>query len=224
MAVRANGLPGQGEGIHAAAGRAVQAASRAPVGGVEDRYVFDGPDGEETLAELFANRSQLIVYHFMFPPEWDEGCPNCSFWADHFDGAGLHLKHHDVSFVAISRAPLAKIQAFKQRMGWDFKWLSSSGNDFNFDFYASFTPEDIESGQAFFNYSKGDPGGADRESLSVFYQDDQGALFHTYSCYARGIDLLNGTYNFLDLTPKGRAEDGPEGPLAWVRYHDKYED
>jgi predicted dithiol-disulfide oxidoreductase (DUF899 family) len=129
-----------------------------------------------------------------------------------------------VSFVAISRAPLAKIQAFKQRMGWEFKWVSSSGNDFNFDFYASFRPEDIESEKAFFNYSKGDPGGEDRESLSVFYRDDQGALFHTYSCYARGIDLINGTYNFLDLTPKGRDEDGPKGPLAWVRYHDKYED
>ena len=188
------------------------------------RYVFEGPNGQETLADLFANRSQLVVYHFMFSPEWDEGCKHCSFWADNFNGIDVHLAHRDVSLVAISRAPLAKIEAFKKRMGWSFKWVSSSGNDFNYDFHASFTEEERKSGKAFFNYRREDPGFADREGTSVFYRDPSGSVFHTYSCYARGIDMLNGAYHFLDLVPKGRDEDGLEFTQAWVRHHDRYED
>jgi predicted dithiol-disulfide oxidoreductase (DUF899 family) len=190
---------------------------------VDKQYVFDGPRGNETLAELFANRSQLIVYHFMFNPEDDEGCLHCSFWADNFNGIGVHLNHRDVTFVAISRAPLAKIEPFKKRMGWSFKWLSSFKTDFNYDYGVSFTPQQIQSGSAVFNYSKTDPGMEDREGASVFYRDASGAVFHTYSCYGRGIDMLNGAYHFLDLVPKGRDEAGLEDPQAWVRYHDRYE-
>jgi predicted dithiol-disulfide oxidoreductase (DUF899 family) len=190
---------------------------------VDKTYTFDGPDGRQTLAELFGKQSQLLVYHFMFDPDWDEGCPHCSFWAEHFDGAGVHLNQRDAAFVAISRAPLAKITPFKQRMGWKFKWLSSFGSDFNYDYYASFTPEQLRTGTATFNYSKGDPGMPDREGISVFYKDEAGTVYHTYSSYARGIDLLNGMYNFIDLTPKGRDED-PEDAQSWVRYHDRYTD
>jgi len=190
---------------------------------VEKKYAFDGPGGKETLADLFASRSQLVVYHFMFSPDWDEGCKHCSFWADHYDAPAVHLRRRDVSFVAISRAPLVKIEAFKKRMGWRFRWLSSFDSDFNFDFLASFTPEALEGGTTFYNYSKASPGMADREGISVFYKDDGGAVFHTYSCYARGIEMVNATYHFLDLVPKGRDED-PADPQAWVRYHDRYED
>lgn len=191
---------------------------------VDKQYIFDGPRGKETLAELFENRSQLIVYHFMFAPEWDEGCPHCSFWADNFNGTGVHLNHRDVTYVAISRAPLTKIEAFKERMGWSFKWVSSFQSDFNFDYQASFTPEEVQSGTAFYNYRRMDPYDTDREGISVFYKDESGAIFHTYSCYARGIDMMNGAYHYLDLAPKGRDEAGLEGPQAWVRYHDRYED
>jgi predicted dithiol-disulfide oxidoreductase (DUF899 family) len=191
---------------------------------VDKRYVFDGPSGKETLAELFQNRSQLIVYHFMFAPDWDEGCKHCSFWADNFNGIDIHLNHRDVTFVAISRAPLAKIETFKKRMGWSFKWVSSSQTDFNFDYQASFTPEDIHNKTAFYNYKVGDPGDTDREGISTFYKDGNGAVFHTYSCYARGIDMVNGAYHFLDLAPKGRDEDSLDFTQAWVRYHDQYED
>jgi predicted dithiol-disulfide oxidoreductase (DUF899 family) len=191
---------------------------------VGKEYVFDGPNGRETLAELFGKKSQLIVYHFMYAPEWDEGCPHCSFWADHFDSAGIHLAQRDTNFVVISRAPLAKIEAFKKRMGWKFKWLSSSQNDFNYDYQVSFTPDQIRKGSAIYNYTKLNDEDEDREGLSVFFKDESGAVYHTYSSFARGIDLINGTYNFLDLTPKGRDEDGPEGVQAWVRHHDRYED
>src|SRR5215469_11699413 len=165
---------------------------------VEKRYVFDGPKGKETLADLFENRSQLVVYHFMFTPEWNEGCPHCSFWADNFNVVSVHLNHRDVTFVAISRAPLAKIESFKRRMGWDFKWVSSNQSDFNFDYYVSFTPEEVESGTAFFNYTQNDVGMFDREGASVFYKDASGTILHTYSCYGRGIDILNGAYHYLD--------------------------
>jgi predicted dithiol-disulfide oxidoreductase (DUF899 family) len=191
---------------------------------VDKEYVFDGPNGKETLAELFENRGQLIVYHFMFPPDWDEGCLHCSFWADNFNGIGVHLNHRDVTFVAISRAPLAKIEPFKKRMGWNFKWVSSFHSDFNFDYQASFTPEEVRAGAAYFNYAKTDPGLTDREGISVFYKDEIGAVSHTYSCYARGIDMMNGAYHYLDLVPKGRDEEGLEDPQAWVRHHDRYED
>src|SRR5438309_4839967 len=190
---------------------------------VDKRYVFDGPKGPETLSELFDGRSQLIVYHFMFAPDWDEGCKHCSFWADNFNGLGIHLNHRDVSFVAISRAPLAKLEAFRKRMGWSFKWVSSGQNDFNYDYQASFTPQEVESGAAFFNYSKSDVGVTDREGVSVVYKDQSGAVFHTYSSYARGIDMLNTAYHYLDLVPKGRDEDGLEFTQAWVCYHDRYE-
>jgi len=193
---------------------------------VDKQYVFDGPTGKETLAELFESRSQLVVYHFMFDPEWEEGCSTCSFWADTFNGSSVHLPPRDVSFVAISRAPLSKIEPFKQRMGWSFKWVSSFHTDFNFDYQASFPPEEAHNRTRFYNYGRTDPGplDLDREGISVFYKDESGVVFHTYSCYSRGIDMMNATYQYLDLTPRGRDEDGPEGPLAWVRYHDRYED
>src|SRR2546425_4759588 len=191
--------------------------------GVDKVYAFDGPTGKETLAELFEDRSQLIVYHFMFSPAWDEGCKHCSFWADNFNNIGVHLNHRDTTLVAISRAPLSKIERFRKRMGWGFKWVSSSKNDFNYDYHVSFTPEEIRRRTAFYNYSKTDPGDTDREGVSVFYKDKNGSVFHTYSSYARGIDMLNGTYHFLDLVPKGRDEDGLESPQAWVRHHDRYE-
>ncbi len=190
---------------------------------VDKQYVFDSANGKVTLADLFENKSQLIVYHFMFSPEWDEGCPICSFWADHFDSLSYHLGQRDASFVAISRAPLVKIETFKKRMQWDFKWVSSFQNDFNFDFHVSFTPEEIRSGTAFYNYQITNPGDEDREGVSVFYKDANGAVFHTYSAFARGIDLLNGTYNFLDLVPKGRDEDKFGWPQEWVKYHDRYQ-
>jgi predicted dithiol-disulfide oxidoreductase (DUF899 family) len=196
---------------------------------VDKQYVFDGPKGKETLAELFGSRSQLVVYHFMFSPEDEEGCSSCSFWADTFNGSSVHLNPRDTTFVAISRAPLARIEPFKQRMGWSFKWLSSGASDFNFDYYVSFTSEEAHNGTAFYNYTKTDPvqllhGLMDREGISVFTKDESGAVFHTYSCFSRGIDMMNATYQYLDLTPRGRDEDGPEGPLGWVQHHDRYED
>ena len=191
---------------------------------VDKQYVFEGPKGRETLPELFDGRSQLVVYHFMFAPDWDEGCKHCSFWADNFNGLGIHLNHRDVSFVAISRAPLEKLEAFKRRMGWSFKWVSSGGNDFNYDYQASFTPQEIESAAAFYNYAKFDVGVSDREGVSVFHKDASGAVFHTYSSYARGIDMLNTAYHYLDLVPKGRDEDDLEFTQSWVRHHDRYEE
>ena len=189
---------------------------------VEKNYVFDGPQGKQSLADLFENRSQLVVYHFMFNPESDQGCKHCSFWADNFNDVIIHLNHRDVTFVTISRAPLAKIEAFKKRMGWNFKWVSSGQNDFNYDYQASFRPEAIESGNVFYNYAKQDMKMTDREGVSVFYKDATGAIYHTYSAYARGIDMLNTAYHYLDLVPKGRDE--PDFPQSWVQYHDKYKD
>ena len=188
---------------------------------VDKRYLFDGPHGQETLPQLFEKRSQLVVYHFMFAPEWNEGCKHCSFWADNFNGIGVHLNHRDVSFVAISRAPLAKIEAFKKRMGWSFTWVSSFQTDFNYDFQASFSQEDVKKGTALYNYGTTDAGVTDREGVSVFYRDRSDAVFHTYSCYARGIDMVNTAYHYLDLVPKGRDED-PEDSQSWVEYHDRY--
>ena len=190
---------------------------------VEKRYVFDGPQGEATLAELFGPRSQLVVYHFMYTPESSGPCSHCSFWADHFDGMIPHLAARDVRLVAASRAPLEKLAAFQARMGWRFPWVSSGRTDFNYDFQASFSPEDAQSGAAYYNYGTTRAGGVDREGLSVFRKDAAGAVYHTYSAYARGIDMLNGTYHFLDVVPKGRDEEGLKSPQAWVRYHDRYE-
>jgi len=188
---------------------------------IEKEYVFDGPDGKETLAELFRDKSQLIIYHFMFGPDWKEGCPHCSFWADHYDSVNLHLGQRDTELAVISRAPWQEIKPFKQRMGWRFKWLSSNQNDFNFDFHVSFTPEEIKSGKLYYNYGSISMKIDEREGVSAFYKDKKGDIYHTYSSYARGIDLLNTTYNFLDLTAKGRDEH-PDNSQDWVRYHDTY--
>jgi predicted dithiol-disulfide oxidoreductase (DUF899 family) len=190
---------------------------------VTKKYVFEGPDGPVTLADLFDGRGQLVVYHFMFDPDWDEGCLHCSYWADNFEGAPVHLKARDVTLAAVSRAPFAKIAAYKRRMGWSFPWVSSSGTDFNFDFGVSFTPEALADHTAAYNYGSGDPGFGEREGISVFAKNDAGDIFHTYSTYARGIDMVNGTYQFLDLVPKGRDE--PKGQNQfWVRRHDEYGD
>jgi len=187
---------------------------------VDENYVFEGPNGRETLAQLFGKKSQLIVYHFMFGPGWKEGCPHCSFWADHYDGMQPHLKARDVSFVVISRAPWPEIKPFKKRMGWSFKWMSSNRNDFNYDYHVSFRPEDIQRKRVFYNYVTGPMPMTDREGISVFVKDKKGNIFHTYSTFARGIDIVNTTYHFLDLVPKGRDEHG-RGQF-WVRYHDRY--
>jgi len=184
-------------------------------------YVFEGADGRQTLPQLFAGRSQLIVYHFMFAPDWDAGCPHCSHWADNFNGGIAHLNQRDVTMIAVSRAPYAKLAAYRERMGWSFKWVSSLGSDFNFDYRVSFTAPELEAQRAFYNYAWQDPGVVEREGVSVFFKDGQQRVFHTYSAYARGIDILNTDYNLLDLTPKGRDEAG-RGPF-WVRRHDEYE-
>ncbi len=189
---------------------------------IEKQYIFDTPTGNQSLADLFGKRSQLIVYHFMFAPEWEKGCMHCSFWADHYDAVIPHLGGHDVSFAVISRAPLSKIEPFKKRMGWKFNWVSSGNTDFNYDFQASFRPEDVAKGSVYFNYRQEKMKYTDREGASIFYKDAGGVVYHTYSCYARGIDLFNTTYHFLDLTPKGRDEEGPGGNQAWVRFHDQY--
>jgi predicted dithiol-disulfide oxidoreductase (DUF899 family) len=190
---------------------------------VKKEYLFDGPNGQETLTDLFDSRSQLIVYHFMFGPHWEEGRKSCSYLADHFDGANWHLPHRDVSFAVISRAPLWKLEAYKKRMGWRFKWLSSYGNDFNFDYHVSFTKEDEKNNEAYYNYGKGEFISDELPGLSVFYKDEDGEVFHTYSTYARGLDILVGTYNFLDLVPKSRDEDHFDFSMEWVRRHDQYE-
>jgi predicted dithiol-disulfide oxidoreductase (DUF899 family) len=189
---------------------------------VTKSYVFDGPGGKETLAQLFGNRSQLVVYHFMFDPAWSEGCKSCSFWADNFNGIDVHLAHRDITFLAISRAPLSKLEAYKKRMGWSFKWVSSGESDFNYDFHVSFDPATAKSGAAYYNYVTGSRVQEEMPGLSVFYKDQNGDIYHTYSAYSRGIDLLNGAYNYIDLTPKGRDEG--ERIMAWLRRHDQYED
>ena len=191
---------------------------------VDKEYVFDAPDGKETLADLFDGRSQLMVYHFMFGPGWEQGCPSCSFVSDHIDGANWHLPHRDVTLLAVSRAPLAQIEAFKQRMGWRFKWVSSYENDFNHDFHVSFTPDEMARGEVYYNYTMTEFPSEEAPGLSAFYQDPNGAVFHTYSTYARGLDMLVGAYNYLDLAPKGRDEAALPWTMAWVRHHDRYGD
>jgi predicted dithiol-disulfide oxidoreductase (DUF899 family) len=188
---------------------------------VEKPYRFEGPNGALSLADLFDGRSQLIVYHFMFGPDWEEGCKSCSFWADNFNGTPIHLNHRDVTFTAVSRAPLAKISAYKKRMGWSFPWVSSYGSDFNYDFHVSFTEEQLAAGKVDYNYGLVE-GFEELPGLSVFYKNERGEVFHTYSCYSRGIDMLNGAYHYLDLVPKGRDEDGLEFSMEWVRRHDQY--
>ena len=191
---------------------------------VDKHYVFDGPAGKETLADLFGGRGQLIVYHFMLGPGWTEGCKSCSLLADHFDGAVVHLAHRDASFVAVSRAPLAEIEAFKKRMGWRFKWVSSHGSDFNRDFHVSFTADERARGKVDYNYGMTEFSSEEAPGLSAFARDASGQVFHTYSTYARGLDMLIGAYNFLDMAPKGRDEAAQAYTMAWVRHHDRYED
>lgn len=189
---------------------------------VDKEYVFDAPSGKEKLSDLFEGRSQLIVYHFMFGPDWGEGCKNCSFWADNFNGIVAHLQHRDVTLIAISRAPLDKLENFKKRMGWGFKWVSSFGNEFNRDFHVSFTPEEMAKGAVDYNYVMQTFHSDEAPGISVFYKVAKGEVFHTYSCYARGLDMLNGAYHYLDLVPKGRDEQG--AIMAWLRHHDRYGD
>lgn len=189
---------------------------------VEKSYRFVGPDGALSLAELFDGCSQLIVYHFMLGVDWDEGCKSCSFWADNFDGIPIHLKHRNVAFKAVSRAPLDRINAYKERMGWSFPWVSSHESDFNFDYQVSFTPQQIADGKGYYNYRIQPNTMSEQVGISVFCKNDKDEVFHTYSCYSRGVDMLNGAYHYLDLTPKGRDEAELEFSMQWVRRHDQY--
>ncbi|WP_280151431.1 thioredoxin family protein [Piscinibacter sp. XHJ-5] len=190
---------------------------------VDKRYVFDTPKGPRTLDELFEGRRQLLVQHFMFGPGWEQGCPSCSFMADHSDGMNVHLAHRDVTLLAVSRAPLADIERFRERMGWQFKWVSSHGSDFNFDFGVSFTPQELARGELHYNYGAWRILSEELPGISVFYRNDAGDVFHTYSTYGRGVEAMMGTYNLLDLTPKGRDEHDGVYKMDWVRHHDRYE-
>ena len=190
---------------------------------VEKNYVFDTPDGQRTLAELFEGRRQLLVQHFMFGPEWEQGCPSCSFMADHTDGMNVHLAHRDITLVAISRAPLTVIERFRRRMGWQFPWVSSHGSDFNHDFAVSFTPEQQAKGKVYYNYGMTAFPTEEAPGLSVFYKDDAGDVFHTYSTYGRGVEVMMGAYNRMDLAPKGRGERDVPYKMEWVRHHDLYD-
>jgi predicted dithiol-disulfide oxidoreductase (DUF899 family) len=189
---------------------------------VEKQYIFQGAIGKETLADLFDGRSQLVVYHFMLGPDWKEGCKSCSYLADHFDGANWHLPHRDVTFVVVSRAPFSEIEPFKKRMGWRFKWVSSYSHDFNFDYHVSATEEERAKGNMYYNYTMQEIDTEEWPGLSVFCKDANGDVFHTYSTYARGLDILVGAYNFLDLVPQGRDEDNLDFTMEWVRHHDRY--
>jgi len=195
---------------------------RLPMVRIDKTYVFDTPAGQRTLGDLFDGRSQLVVYHFMMGPDWVEGCPSCSLLADHIDGTLAHLAHRDVTFAAVARAPLASIEAFRQRMGWTFTFVSSLGSDFNYDFHVSFTPEDVAGGRTEYNYSQTPFPIEEAPGVSVFYRDDSGRVFHTYSTFARGGEALMSTYRILDLVPKGRDEDGLAFTMSWVRHHDQY--
>ena len=193
---------------------------RLPWVPVTKEYGFNGPDGRATMRDLFDGRSQLIVYHFMFGPDWEEGCPSCSFWADSFNGMPVHLAHRDASLVAVSSAPYPQIEEYRQRMGWSFRWVSSAGSDFNYDYGVSFTPEQRAAG-ADYNYRQTDVGD-ELPGLSVFAMDDGDQVFHAYSAYSQGLDPINSGYQLLDLTPKGRDEDDLPWTMAWLRRHDSY--
>jgi predicted dithiol-disulfide oxidoreductase (DUF899 family) len=184
-------------------------------------YEFDGPDGRLSMLDLFGDRSQLIVYHFMLGPGWVEGCPSCSFWADSFDGTPVHLANRDAALVAVSRAPLAEIEAYRQRMGWSFRWVSSAPSDFNFDFGVSSTPEHQAAGSEY-NFRHVDEPMEESPGLSIFARDEAGQVYHTYSAYSRGLDPINSSYQLLDLTPKGRDEQDLPWTMAWLRRHDSY--
>jgi predicted dithiol-disulfide oxidoreductase (DUF899 family) len=189
---------------------------------VQKNYLFEGTDGKETLADLFGGRHQLVVYHFMFGPDWNEGCPSCSFACDHLDGAVVHLAARDVAIVAVSRAPLKKIAAFRKRMGWRFKWVSSFESDFNPDFHVSFLAGELAPGVVNYNYTMQAFSSQEAPGISVFYKDADGSVFHTYSTFGRGVESIIGTYMLLDLVPKGRDEGALSFSMEWVRYHDRY--
>lgn len=189
---------------------------------VDKTYVFDGPEGKQTLSDLFAGKSQLIVYHFMLGPGWDEGCKSCSFLADHFEPAVIHLKQRDVTMLAVSRAPLAEIEAFRKRMGWGFRWVSSYGNDFNQDFHVSFSQDELDNGEAYYNYRRTRYPSTEAPGASVFYQDREGEIFHTYSTFGRGLDMFISAYHYLDIVPKGRDEEDLSFTMEWLRLHDQY--
>jgi len=201
-----------------------QARRELPWVKVEPAYEFDGPDGRETLADLFDGRSQLIVYHFMYGPEWESGCKACSFMADHFDPAVVHLNHRDVTMVAASRAPLDVLETFKQRMGWRFKWVSTLGDDFNRDFHVSFSQAELDGGEVYYNYKSQQFPVTEAPGASVFTKDANGDVFHTYSVYGRGLDMFLTAYHYLDMVPKGRDEDGLSFSMEWLRLRDEYKD
>jgi len=190
---------------------------------VDKAYLFDGTDGKTTLADLFKGKSQLVVQHFMFAPEWNEGCKSCSFWADGFERMIPHLAARDTTLVAVSRAPVSKLLPFRTRMGWTFDWASSADSDFNYDYAVSFTPDDVRSGAKVYNFGTSGFGIEDAPGISVFYRDEAGDIFHTYSCFARGLDMMNAAYHYLDLTPLGRHEEGLPYPMDWVRLRDQYQ-
>ncbi|MCZ6879311.1 MAG: thioredoxin family protein, partial [Acidobacteria bacterium] len=190
---------------------------------VDKEYLFDGPNGKETLSELFEGRSQLIIYHFMYGPDWAEGCPSCSFWADNFNDSVVHLHHRDITLLAVSRAELDSLEAYKKRMGWSFKWVSSFENDFNRDYHVSFTSDEMKNGEMNYNFRITQFPSEEAPGISVFYRDEEGNVFHTYSCYARGLDMLNVAYHYMDLVPKGRDESNLPYSMAWLRRHDSYD-
>lgn len=190
---------------------------------VEKDYQFNTTEGKQSLADLFAGERQLVIYHFMFGPDWEEGCPSCSFWADNFNNIVIHLAHRDITLLAVSRAPLEKLEAYKQRMGWDFKWVSSFNSDFNYDYQVSFMPDELAKGEVYYNYHRTSFPSSEGPGISVFYRDDDDTVYHTYSCYSRGLDMLNGAYHYMDLVPKGRDEAGLPYTMAWLRRRDQYE-
>ena len=190
---------------------------------VDKAYLFDGAEGKKTLADLFNGKSQLVVQHFMFAPEWNEGCKSCSFWADGFERMIPHLAARDTTLAAVSRAPMSKLLPFKTRMGWTFDWVSSADSDFNYDYAVSFTPDDVKAGAKVYNFGTSGFGIEDAPGISVFYRDEAGDIFHTYSCFARGLDMMNVAYHYLDLTPLGRHEEGLPYPMDWVRLRDQYQ-
>ena len=202
---------------------ALSAARRAlPWERIDKEYVFDSRDGKRSLAQLFDGRRQLLLQHFMYGPDWNAGCPSCSFWADGFDRHAIHLAHRNASFVAVSRAPVEKLEAYKKRMGWTFPWVSSLENDFNWDFDVSFKPEDLEGGRVQYNYTQMAFPASEAPGVSAFYLDDDGTVYHTYSTFARGLDMLNAAYHMLDIAPLGRDEDELGHTMAWLRRRDEY--
>ena len=190
---------------------------------VDKEYHFDSANGKLQLADLFGGKKQLLIYHFMFGPDWEEGCPSCSYWADNFNGIDIHLAHRDTTLLAISNTSVEKIEGYKKRMGWTFNWVSSSGSDFNRDFHVTFTQDEVDKGEMYYNYHLTKFPSPEGPGISVLFRDESGDIFHTYSCYARGLDMLNGAYHMLDLTPLGRDEEG-KGNMYWLRRRDQYED